>query len=156
MTGKADFTPEEWETVLEGPTNAGMAVITAERGGSFRESYSMAKAYLEAREHQGESELLDALIAEKPEMEKHHAHSSEELRSALLEGIRSGVALVEAKATPDELEAYRQFALGLARKVAEARKSGFLGLSGERVSDAEEAALAEVADALGIPAAPAV
>ena len=49
MTGKADFTAEEWETVLEGPTSAGMAVITAERGGSFRESYSMAKAYLEAQ-----------------------------------------------------------------------------------------------------------
>jgi hypothetical protein len=29
MTGKADFTPQEWELVLEGPPSAGMIVLTA-------------------------------------------------------------------------------------------------------------------------------
>ena len=49
MTGKADFTPEEWELILEGPPSAGMIIVTAQRGGSFRESIAMAKAYVEAR-----------------------------------------------------------------------------------------------------------
>jgi hypothetical protein len=28
MTGRADFTQEEWELVLEGPPSAGMIVVT--------------------------------------------------------------------------------------------------------------------------------
>jgi hypothetical protein len=44
MTGKADFSPEEWEVVLKGPPSAGTIVITAQRGGTFRETFSMAKA----------------------------------------------------------------------------------------------------------------
>ena len=50
MTGKADFTPEEWETVLKGPPSAGMIVVMAQRGGTFRESFSIAKAYAEVRQ----------------------------------------------------------------------------------------------------------
>ena len=43
MTGKADFTPEEWHLVLEGPPSAGLIVITAQRGGSFRESIARGR-----------------------------------------------------------------------------------------------------------------
>ena len=78
MTGKADFTEDEWKIVLEGPTSAGMIVIAAERGGSVRESFSMAKAYTDARGHHGESELLDEIVSTKPEMDKPHAHSTED------------------------------------------------------------------------------
>ena len=43
MTTKADFTEEEWKQVLEGPTSAGMIVTTAESGGTFRETFAMAR-----------------------------------------------------------------------------------------------------------------
>ena len=59
MTTKAAFSPEEWETVLEGPSTAGMIVLTAAHGGTFRETIAMSKAYAEARAEHGESELLD-------------------------------------------------------------------------------------------------
>ena len=36
-----------------------MIVVTAQRGGSFRETFAIAKAYIEARKQHGESELLD-------------------------------------------------------------------------------------------------
>ena len=49
MTAEGDFTEQEWKLVLQGPPSAGMIVITAQRGGSLRESFSMAKAYGEAR-----------------------------------------------------------------------------------------------------------
>jgi len=45
MTKKAEFNAEEWSVVLQGPPIAGMMVITAERGGTLRESVSMGKAY---------------------------------------------------------------------------------------------------------------
>ena len=63
MTSKSDFTAEEWQLILEAPPSAGMIVVTAQRGGSFRETIAMAKAYVEARQHHGESELLDEIVA---------------------------------------------------------------------------------------------
>ena len=67
MTTKAAFSPEEWKVVLEGPPVAGMIVITAARGGMFRETVAMSKAYAEARAEHGDSELLDEIVAAKPQ-----------------------------------------------------------------------------------------
>ena len=66
MTDKAAFTEEEWELVREGPPTAGMVALTAENGGSFRETWALAKFYAEARKEHGESELLDALVQRSP------------------------------------------------------------------------------------------
>jgi hypothetical protein len=149
MPGKADFSPEEWEVVLKGPPSAGMIVITAQRGGTFRETFSMAKAYGEARKQHGESELLDEIASTKPEIDRTRYHSAEELKEHGLQHLRDSIELLERKATPEEVDEYRRFVLTLANRVAEAHKEGFLGLSGERVSEAEQTAVAEIAEALG-------
>jgi hypothetical protein len=149
MTGKADFSPEEWEAVLKGPPSAGMIVITAQRGGTFRETFSIAKAYAEARKQHGESQLLDEIASTKPEIDHTRYHSAEELKNHGLEHLRAAVELLERKATPEEVDDYKGFVLTLANRVAEAHKEGFLGLSGERVSEAERGAVAEIASALG-------
>src|SRR5262249_59368254 len=60
MTSKSEFTEQEWELLREGPPTAGMIAATASSGGTFRESWALAKALTEARQHNGESELLDA------------------------------------------------------------------------------------------------
>ena len=148
MTGKADFTEEEWKLVLEAPPSAGLIVIASDRGGSIRETFSMAKAYGEAQQH-GESELLDEIASAKPEMDHTRYHSPEELKEACLKHLRDAIALLKEKATDEEVEEYRKFIVGLADRVAEARKEGFLGLSGERVSDDERAAIDEIKAALG-------
>jgi alkylated DNA nucleotide flippase Atl1 len=148
VAGKADFTEEEWKTILEAPPSAGLVVILSDRGGSVRETFSMAKAYTEARRQHGESELLDEIAAAKPETDRTRAGSPEELKQHSLDNVRQAIALLKDKATDDEVEEYRKFILGLAERVAEARKEGFLGLSGERVSDAERAAIGEIEAAL--------
>ena len=155
MTGKADFTDEEWKLVLQGPPVAGMIVITAQRGGSLRESFSMAKAYNEARRQHGESELLDTIASTKPEFDRTRYRSPEELQENGLQHLRDTVQLLEQKATPEETDEYKRFVITLAERVAEAHREGFLGLSGERVSDAERAAIEEVAQALGTASPPA-
>ena len=151
MTGKADFSPEEWEAVLKGPPSAGMIVITAQRGGTFRESFSMAKSYAEARKQHGDSELLDEIASRKPEIDQTRYHSPEELKEHGLQHLREAIELLERKSSPQEIEEYRRFVLTLASRVAEARREGLLGLSGERVSEAERAALAEIAEVIGAP-----
>jgi hypothetical protein len=130
-----------------------MIVITAQRGGTIRESVGMAKAYTEARRQHGDSQLLDEIAATKPEIDHARYHSAEELKAAALEHLRQAVGLLEQKATPEEVDEYKRFVLTLANRVAEAHKEGFLGLSGERVSDAERAAVAEIAQTLGIESA---
>lgn len=145
MTAKADFTPEEWTAVLEGPPSAGLNVITAQRGGTFRETISMAKAYTEARQNHGASELLDEIVSAKPHVDHTRYSSPEELRQAGLQRIRDAVALLDQKATPDELEEYRRFVVTLAEKVANAHREG----GEDAVSDAERAAIDEIRQALG-------
>jgi hypothetical protein len=147
MTRNASFTPEEWTLVLEGPPSAGMIIVTAQRGGSFRESIAMAKAYVEARKHHGGSELLDEIVAAKPERDHTRYHSVDELKQAGLEHLRGAVALLEQKATAQEVEDYKNFILTLADKVANAHRE-----HGVSVSEAERAAIDEIAAALGTTA----
>lgn len=147
MTTKADFTEQEWEQVLEGPPAAGMIVITAQRGGMLRETVSMAKAYVEARQHHGQSELLDELVAVKPKLDHTRYHSLDELKEHSLGQIRDAVALLGSKATAAELDEYKQFVVNLADRVAHAHRER--GDEEDGVSDAERAATAAIVQALG-------
>src|ERR1700751_4927961 len=106
MTSKSDFTDEEWQLILEAPPSAAMIVVTAQRGGTFRETIAMARAYVEARQQHGESELLDEIVAAKPERDHTHYHSAEELKEHGLQHLRDSVAVLERKATPVEVEEY--------------------------------------------------
>jgi hypothetical protein len=144
MTTKAAFSPEQWEAVLEGPPSAGMIVATAARGGTFRESIALSKAYVEARAQHGASELLDEIVAAKPEIDHTRYHSAGELRDNGLEHIRSAVTVLDSKASSEELDGYRRFVLALANKVAAAHRE-----EGSGVSPAEAEAIDEIAAALG-------
>jgi len=144
MTTKAAFSPEEWKVILEGPPTAGMIVVTAARGGTFRETIAMAKAYAEARGEHGESELLDEIVATKPEVDHTRYHSVEELRENGFAHLRNAVAVLESKATTEELEEYRRFVLTLADKVAAAHRE-----HGQTVSPAETEVIQQIAEALG-------
>ena len=147
MTTKADFTPPEWELVLEGPPSAGMIVITAQRGGMLRETVSMAKAYAEARQHHGQSELLDEIVAVKPKLDHTRYRSLDELKEHSLGHLRDAVALLQGKVTPQELDEYKRFIITLADEVAHAHREH--GRGGEAVSASEQAATAAIAEALG-------
>lgn len=143
MTSKSDFTSEEWNLVLEAPPSAGMIVVTAQRGGSFRETVGMAKAYVEARQQHGKSELLDDIVAAKPERDHTHYHSPEELRQHGLQHLRDSVALLEKKATQEEVDEYRRFIVTLSQRVAAAHRE-----HGQEVSESEQKAIDDITKAL--------
>jgi len=143
MTTKADFTPEEWTLVLEAPPSAGMIVVTAQRGGTFRESIALAKSYVTARQQHGESELLDEIVAAKPERDHTHYHSPEELTQHGLQHLRDSVDLLTRKAQPAEVDEYRRFIVTLAHNVAAAHRE-----HGVDISPAEQAAIDAITSAL--------
>jgi hypothetical protein len=144
MTTEAAFSPDEWKVVLEAPPAAGLIVITAAHGGTFRETIAMSKAYAEARAEHGESELLDEIVSAKPKVDHTRYHSAEELRDNGLGHLRDAMALVESKATAEERDDYRRFVLSLANKVAAAHRE-----HGQSVSPEEAAAIQQITEALG-------
>lgn len=144
MTGKADFTADEWKTVLEGPPSAGMIVVTAQRGGTIRETFAIAKAYVDARQLHGESELLDEIVAAKPEIDHTRYHSFEEVKQHGLEHLRDAAELLQGKATADEVAGYKRFVVTLAEKVAHAHRE-----ADAAVSEAEQSAIDEIKSTLG-------
>jgi hypothetical protein len=142
-----DFSAEEWKAISDGPVIAGYMIITASKGGTFRESFSLSKGWVEARQRHGESELLDAIVAEKPKLDDKPG-SAIELHNAGIQMLQEAVRAIEAK-SPDELDAYRSFVTGLAERVAEAHEE-----KGEKVSPGERSVLDEIAGALGSDAPP--
>ena len=97
MTSKADFTEEEWTLLREAPTSAGMLVVQADKGGMFRETFSMGKAYTEARKQHGASQLLDDIVSEKPKVDRERASSRRSCEANLLQHIRDAVALLDRR-----------------------------------------------------------
>jgi hypothetical protein len=146
MTPKAGFSTEEWSVVVEAPVLAGARVAAAERGGTIRERFAIGQVYAAARDLRGESALLDELVVSSPSIDL------EQMRGAGLpvavsnERLRAALTILEGKATPEDVDAYKGFVLAVVQTVAEAlREGGFAGIGGEEVSEREQAALDEIA-----------
>lgn len=155
MTTKAEFNAQEWSDVVEGPVFAGMWVVAADRGGTIRESLAMGRVYKEVREGQGQSELLDELVSSPPAIDKSSVkEQGGDLVAVAKERITGAMRIVESKATPEEVDAYKRFVMSVAQAAASAHKEGgFLGVGGKEVSAAEEQALDEISVTLGTPPA---
>ena len=149
MTRKGEFNADEWSTVVEGPLLAGARVIAAGRGGTIRESIALGKVYAQARAQQDHSELLDDLVSAPPVLDRNRIQSAGDISAAAAQGLRDALGILEGKATPEEVAAYKRFVFALAEAAAKAHKEGgFLGVGGKQVSDEEQAALDEIAQLL--------
>ena len=150
MTKKADFNAEEWSTVAEGPLLAGLRVITAHRGGTIRESLAMGQVYKQARERHGESELLDELVSSPPALDQERVRAAGDVAKAVTERLGEAVGILKEKASPEEVDAYRNFVMDVAEAAAKAHKEGgFIGIGGKQVSESEQSALDEIEATLG-------
>jgi hypothetical protein len=153
MTKKADFNADEWSTVVDGPLYAGMRVISADRGGTVRESLAMGHVYQEARQHQGESELLDELVKSPPSIDPDRVRAAGgDIADLATQQLHAAIGILQAKATAAEIDAYKRFVMTVGQAVAAAHKEGgLLGIGGKQISDAENQALDEISTALGAP-----
>jgi hypothetical protein len=153
MTAKAAFNAEEWQTVVNGPVYAGMHVIASDRGGTLRETMAMGRVYRHARESHPDSELLDELIKSPPAIDPEQVKAAgPDIGAATVQKLNEAMRILEAKATPEEIDGYKHFVMTVAQTVASAHKEGgFLGIGGKEVSDAENRALDEISSTLGAP-----
>lgn len=146
MTRKADFNAEDWSLILEGPPLAALRVIVSDRGGTIRETLSIGKVYAEEQKNAANTELLDAIVEDRPEVDAKRYASKEEAANAGMERLGEALATVESHATSVEAEDYKRFVYAVADRVARAHKEGgFLGIGGKEVSEDEQAALDAIA-----------
>ena len=119
MAGKADFTEREWDTLQKGVTGSAMLVSVADQGffDTFKEVGALAKHLSEARKT-SETPLIKEL-AEVRGGGFGLTASPDEVEKGTMEALRSGISTLQAKA-PEEVQAYRDFVLGVAQSVAKA------------------------------------
>jgi hypothetical protein len=162
MTGKADFTAEEWHQLLETPMVAGMVITLASPaiGDTIKESMAVAKTVSNASLNASGDGLYAELVVEyqdkatlKQSQPKFAKADIETVKTQAMDEVKAAAALLNQRATSEEAAQVKQLYYDVAVATAEAAKEGvFMGIGGVRVNDAEKAALAELATVLNISA----
>ena len=77
-------------------------------------------------------------------------HTPAQMAALTLEDARAVARLLDSRVDPAQAAQYRAWALSVAEKVAmAATEGGFLGFGGTRLSEAEQALIAQLREALG-------
>src|SRR5260370_37247689 len=157
------YTPEEWKLLSELPWRVGIAVVLAGQRGvgeklqgamsAFTSDVKTAADFPQNPLIQGiiqERKPLDAKEMQRTFMGK--AEDATQIKSGTLNACRQAIALLEQKASPQEMQEFKRWLMNIGEHVAQATSSGtFLGLgfgAGPQVTEEERQALRELAVAL--------
>jgi hypothetical protein len=123
MASKADFTAQEWESLQQGVTGAGLLVSLSDRSffDTFKEAGALAKHIAQAK--QSSSSQLIRELADVHGTGFGLTSSPDAVETETLAALRSAKTALASKA-PDELESYRQFVVEIAQSVADAAGGG--------------------------------
>jgi len=158
MTGKADFTEEEWVKLYRAPLVAGMGVSLADIGGPIemsKESMAAMKSAVTATDEQGlvvdlSAGLKVALEEKQNPTSDLKPESGADPRELILDELREANRIVTQKATAEEATGYRAWVLQSAKNAADAAKEGgFFGIGAEQVSEGERQILVKLEEILG-------
>jgi hypothetical protein len=123
MASKNDFTEQEWEQLHKGLVGSGLLVSVSDRAffDTFKEAGALGKHVAEAKQ-KSSSDLIREL-AEVRGTGFGLTSSPEKVEQETLAALQSAKSILESKA-PEDLEAYRQLVVDLARSVAQAAGGG--------------------------------
>jgi hypothetical protein len=163
MTGKADFTEEEWTRLKRAPYVAGMAISLSDPGGPIelvKETAAALKVATGAASQGDRGELVTAVAGEAAEDAKARKHPLGDFKAKgalagqqILEELAAVNSIVSEKADPKDAEAYRAWLKDAAQEAAGAAKEGgFLGFHAVRVSEGEQRMLDKLSEVLAPPA----
>jgi hypothetical protein len=163
MTTKADFTEDEWATLVRSPMVAGMAITIADPGGPIEVVKETSAVLKFAAGSSGEQrdDLVGEVAREMRGLAEQHKNPVGDFKprgtmagKEIVDEISAANEIVSAKATPEEAEAFRAWIMECAQRAADAAKEGgFMGFHAERVSQGEKDMLAQLGSALGMSAA---
>lgn len=167
----SNFTEEEQFLLMSVPAMIGSAVSMSEKSGvigTVKEAMSSAKSLVGGvKEYPDNQVLKDVLpiVEERQEaiehakkykdkalsrMKENEINNPEKFKQLLLQDCKDVARILDAKASEQEKQEYKQWAMSLAEKVAMASKEGgFLGFGGQLVSPGEVEIISEIAQAIG-------
>ena len=155
MTTKGDFPEDEWTRVVRAPFVAGLAISLADPGGPIEAAKETMATIKTATNPPSREQLLTEVALDVQAMTQQHRNPLGEYKltkgkqpgKQVLEELRSVMAVVAARATPEETAALGQWLLATAQAAAEAAKDGgFMGFGAKQVSDGEQSMLDQVRD----------
>lgn len=165
MTTYADYTPDEQRSLLASLEAAAVAVSAASLGRkeeTASEGFAAASFVLASRaDYVGNTLVSSVILALEQRLqagerfpEYVEVAAAPDAHARAMDVLRSVVALLDARAAPDEASGYKDWLMRIAVVTAEAGKEeqGFLGRGGVVVNEAEREALAEIAATLGVEA----
>ena len=148
MTTKADFTEEEWATLVRAPMVAGAAISLADPGGPIevRKETSAVVKVVTASAGEGHPDLVGEVAREVRALAEQRQNPLGDFKprgalagKEILDELGRANEIVSSKGTPEEAEAFRAFILECAQRAAEAAKEGgFMGFRAELVSQGEK------------------
>jgi hypothetical protein len=158
------YVPQVIGTAIASATNSGII-------GTGKELFASASALMEGIQSYPGNSLIRRIVPDpvgdrtklmeqmkksrswaQKRMSARGVNSAEKLRTLMLEDTRAASAILASKASPAEASEYKQWALSVAEKVANASsEGGFLGFGAQRLSAAERALIDQVKSALGFP-----
>ncbi len=163
MTGKADFTPEEWWLLKETPLRVGAAVMVAApsgTSGTMQEIVANATALANASQLFPDSELIKALTtpdddkqAYKPALaevgDADRRAREERVKAETLDMCRRVADLLDHKVAAEQAREYKQWVMQVGGDVAQAaEEGGLMRIGAKRVSVPEVKMLTDIAAAL--------
>jgi hypothetical protein len=156
-----DYTPEELQTIVNAPMFTGLAVAMVDMGivSTAIEAAAMSKQIAGAAEKYPNNTVIQSAFAEdvlknkqvklaKPEIKADDVKSGAVVDQAI-EAINRALAVIESKATAEEVNQYKHFIYDCGESVAQAAGSGLFG-SGSKVSAQEAAALEKLKMSMGL------
>ena len=167
MVDKSNFTPEEWQKLMESMMMAGIAVSAADPSGLWgllKESFAGSSALAAAKADPTTKPLIKAVVTDFETSEgrtiardgvkgKLSGLKPPEVKAKCIETLGQAGAVVDAKAPPDDAAAFKAWLRQISQHVAEAAsEGGWFGFGGTQVSEAEKATLDEISGALRLAA----
>ena len=159
---KESFTSEEWSVVTAAPQTVATAVMMAGfsgLGGTAKEAFSLGGSLAQGatssspliREISTRDEIMAAQNALRTKTSSLDPQQfKQQLNKMAVDESKQSLEIVGRHVT-SEVEAYKQWLMDIAQRVANAAKEGgFLGFGGERVSEGERETLSLLSEALGV------
>jgi len=155
MTSKKDFTDEEWIRIRRAPFVAGLAISIADRGGPIELAKETMASLRSATLPPSQEELLSSVALDVQALAQQRQNPLGDFRPTggqqVLDELRAVNEIVTAKASPQEVEAFRGWLVATAQAAADAAKEGgFMGFGAEQVSAGEKQMLDQLRAALGV------
>jgi hypothetical protein len=160
MTTKSDFTEDEWSRVVRAPFVAGMAISLADPGGPIEATKETMATLKSATNPPSREQLLAEVALEVQAMAQQKQSPLAGYRPTgqgapageqVVEELRAVQALVVAKASHEEAEAFGTWLVTAAQAAADAAKEGgFMGIGAVRVSDREQTMLERLRETVSL------